>query len=353
MASKIQARKNYEERQHWSKDDHWLPRDDVLLPIDNELLYERLREISNRTTPTRPLSKRQVGVATIRWLSRRTETCAQEYVDFYEGIASAQRFLQRRSDAAAAAAADATAGAAAADADAAAGAAAAGAGAPSADESLRASVAASFSPTAVQQRVDEALGPSPELAELERLGISPREIAELAHAPLARGHLPTVWWHFRRGVRRALRARAVALTGSRRGWSESPAWALLCEMQRDEPGLQRHVQRPVRAAAERRGGAPERPPSATPAAPAAIAASAPPRAAAPLLTAAPPISPAPGGACRARLPPCAYTVPVQNLGWRGRAERGEDPAKWYDAEGERKGPPMNYWRQAADERYTP
>ena len=112
----------------------------------NELLYERLREISNRTTPTRPLSKRQVGVATIRWLSRRTETCAQEYVDFYEGIASAQRFLQRRSDAAAAAAADATAGAAAADADAAAGAAAAGAGAPSADESLRASVAASFSP---------------------------------------------------------------------------------------------------------------------------------------------------------------------------------------------------------------
>ena len=101
MASKIQSRKNYEERQHWSKDDHWLPRDDVLLPIDNELLYERLREISNRTTPTRPLSKRQVGVATIRWLSRRTETCAQEYVDFYEGIASAQRFLQRRSAAAA------------------------------------------------------------------------------------------------------------------------------------------------------------------------------------------------------------------------------------------------------------
>ena len=26
-------------------------------------------------------------------------------------------------------------------------------------------------------------------------------------------------------------------------------------------------------------------------------------------------------------------------------------ALWYDAEGERKGPPMNYWRQAADERY--
>ena len=226
MASKIRSQKNYEERQHWSKDDHWLPRDDVLLPIDNELLRERLREISNRTTPTRPLSKRQVGVATIRWLSRRTETCAQEYVDFYEGIASAQRFLQRRSAAAAAAdadAADAAAGAAAAGAAAAgaaaAGAAAAGAGAPSADGSLRASVAASFSPTAVQQRVDEALGPSPELGELERLGISPREIAELAHAPLARAHLPTVWWHFRRGVRRALRARAIALTGSRRGWS--------------------------------------------------------------------------------------------------------------------------------------
>ena len=128
-------------------------------------------------------------------------------------------------------------------------------------------------------------------------------------------------------------------------------------MQRDEPGLQRHVQRLARGAAERRGGTPERPPSATsvvpatqPAAPAAIAASAPPRAAAPLLDAAPLTAPAlvsaapalgevRGGEacramCRARLPPCAYTVAVQNLGWRGRAERGEDPAKWYDAEGE-------------------
>eukprot|EP00964_Phaeocystis_antarctica_P081568 scaffold51032_cov64-Phaeocystis_antarctica.AAC.6 len=52
-----------------------------------------------------------------------------------------------------------------------------------------------------------------------------------------------------------------------------------------------------------------------------------------------------------RLPSCAYTVKVQNLGWRGRAEQGEDPKMWYDSEGERKGPPMNYWRQAADERY--
>ena len=121
-------------------------------------------------------------------------------------------------------------------------------------------------------------------------------------------------------------------------------------MQRDEPGLQRPVQRPARGAAERRGGAPERPPSATsvapaaqPAAPAASAASAPPRAAAPLLDAAPLTAPTLGevrggeacrAMCRARLPPCAYTVAVQNLGWRGRAERGEDPAKWYDAEGE-------------------
>jgi hypothetical protein len=54
---------------------------------------------------------------------------------------------------------------------------------------------------------------------------------------------------------------------------------------------------------------------------------------------------------KVRLPSCAYTVKIQNLGWRGRAEQGEDPEKWYDAEGERKGPPMNYWRQAADERY--
>jgi hypothetical protein len=32
----------------------------------------------------------------------------------------------------------------------------------------------------VQQRVDEALGPTPQVAELERLGISPREIAEVS-----------------------------------------------------------------------------------------------------------------------------------------------------------------------------
>ena len=358
MASKIRSRTNYEERQHWSKEDYWMPRDDVQLPIDNELLYERLRAISNRTTPSRPLSKRQVGVTTIRWLSRRTETCAQEYLDFYEGIASAQRFLQRRSAAAAAAAADA------ADTDAG-DAGDAGADAPSADESMRASVAARFSPTAVQQRVDEALGPTPEVAELERLGISPREIAELAHAPLARRHLPTVWWLFRMGVRRALRTRSVALTGSRRGWSESPAWALLCEMQRDAPEMQSQVARPLREAAEgqgdaeemqpeiqrdvaeMRGDAAERQPAATPPSPGAIAATAAARAAAPLLTAAPGL----GEACQVCLPPCAYTVKVQNLGWRGRAERGEDPAKWYDSEGERKGPPMNYWRQAADERY--
>ena len=32
----------------------------------------------------------------------------------------------------------------------------------------------------LQQRVDEALGPTPQVAELERLGISPREIAEVS-----------------------------------------------------------------------------------------------------------------------------------------------------------------------------
>ena len=346
MASKIRSRNTFEERQHWEEGNHWLPRGDVQLPIDNELLYERLRAVSNRTTPLRPLSKRQVGVTTIRWLSRRTETCAQEYLDFYEGIASAQRFLQRRSAAAAAAAADA------ADADAG----AADAAADAAAEAMRASVASSFSPTAVQQRVDEALGPTPEVAELERLGISAQEIAELSHAPLARRHLPTIWWLFRMGVRRALRARSVALTGSRRGWSESPAWALLCEMQRDAPEMQaqvqRRVRRPLREAAERpadaeemqpdmqgdedemqqemQGDAAERQPAATPVAPGAFAASTPPRAPAPLLSAAPGL----GQACEVRLPPCAYTVKVQNLGWRGRAELGEDPKMWYDSEGD-------------------
>ena len=197
------------------------------------------------------------------------------------------------------------------------------------------------------------------------------------------------------GVRRALRARAVARTGSRRGWSESPAWALLCEMQRDAPemqGMQRGVQRPLRegaegvaeAGAERQGDAEEMRPemrpemqedeaemrgdaaemrgdaarqlAATPPVAGPIAASTSPRAAAPLLTAAPGrlgeiARDGLAEACEVRLPPCAYTVKVQNLGWRGRAERGEDTAKWYDSEGERKGPPMNYWRQAADERY--
>lgn len=46
----------------------------------------------------------------------------------------------------------------------------------------------------------------------------------------------------------------------------------------------------------------------------------------------------------------AYTIPMANRGWRGRPEMGEDPKSWYDAEGPRKGPPMNYWRQAMDER---
>lgn len=55
--------------------------------------------------------------------------------------------------------------------------------------------------------------------------------------------------------------------------------------------------------------------------------------------------------CTVRLPLVRYTVPIQNLGWRGRPERGEDPKRWYDSEGVRNGPPQNYWRQAADERF--
>ena len=50
-------------------------------------------------------------------------------------------------------------------------------------------------------------------------------------------------------------------------------------------------------------------------------------------------------------PMIRYTVPSQNIGWRGRALIGEDPALWYDAEGVREAPPMNYWRQRADERF--
>ena len=54
-----------EERHHWARQDQWLPRDrsEVLLPIDDESLYQALRALSNRSefAPSRPLSKRQVG----------------------------------------------------------------------------------------------------------------------------------------------------------------------------------------------------------------------------------------------------------------------------------------------------
>ncbi|KAL3926592.1 MAG: hypothetical protein SGPRY_003230 [Prymnesium sp.] len=49
-------------------------------------------------------------------------------------------------------------------------------------------------------------------------------------------------------------------------------------------------------------------------------------------------------------PAIRYTVPLANLGWRGRPTLGEDPSSWYDASGKRNGPPLNYWRQAIDER---
>ena len=42
-------------------------------------------------------------------------------------------------------------------------------------------------------------------------------------------------------------------------------------------------------------------------------------------------------------PSVVYTVPLSRRGWRGRSDVGEDPGKWYDAEGERNGPPPNYW----------
>ena len=49
-------------------------------------------------------------------------------------------------------------------------------------------------------------------------------------------------------------------------------------------------------------------------------------------------------------PAVVYTVSQSKRGWRGREELGEDPSRWYDAEGPRNGPPQNYWRQAMDER---
>lgn len=69
----------------------------------------------------------------------------------------------------------------------------------------------------------------------------------------------------------------------------------------------------------------------------------------------PPTAPSPAGpgglpALLVARPAVRYTVPQSARGWRGRAEMGEDPSRWYDAEGGRNGPPANYWRQAMDER---
>lgn len=50
-------------------------------------------------------------------------------------------------------------------------------------------------------------------------------------------------------------------------------------------------------------------------------------------------------------PPVKYTIQQAKRGWRGRGpDFDEDPKSWYDDEGKRNGPPMNYWRQASDER---
>ena len=50
------------------------------------------------------------------------------------------------------------------------------------------------------------------------------------------------------------------------------------------------------------------------------------------------------------LPACRYMTPAAKRGWKRVPSRGEDPEKWYDADGVRNGPPRNYWRQATDER---
>jgi len=50
------------------------------------------------------------------------------------------------------------------------------------------------------------------------------------------------------------------------------------------------------------------------------------------------------------LPRVQYTVPSQVIGWKGRPEYGENSSLWYDGEGLRNGPPVNFWRQNADEK---
>mmetsp|Transcript_34499 Transcript_34499/g.83493 ORF Transcript_34499/g.83493 Transcript_34499/m.83493 type:complete len:321 (-) Transcript_34499:142-1104(-) len=44
-------------------------------------------------------------------------------------------------------------------------------------------------------------------------------------------------------------------------------------------------------------------------------------------------------------PPIHWTVPGMNLGYRD-----ESTGQWYDKDGPREGPPLNYWRQSMDER---
>ena len=47
---------------------------------------------------------------------------------------------------------------------------------------------------------------------------------------------------------------------------------------------------------------------------------------------------------RATMPDIHWTVPGAKLGWKD--EKGD----WFDEDGPRDGPPMNYWRQSADQR---
>ena len=58
-----------------------------------------------------------------------------------------------------------------------------------------------------------------------------------------------------------------------------------------------------------------------------------------------------GGAARDRRAPAGAVHGADPEPRLARAaERDEDPAKWYDAQGVREGPPRNYWRQSLDER---
>ena len=187
----LKRSRSAEERLRWQQQDRWMPRqaNSVKYPIDDDTLYDALRLLNNRSTLGRPLSKREVGKPTIRWLAKAADATAAEYIDYVEGVLAAREFMRKRRPEAA-----------------------------MKEDEMLPNVAKHFAPLAMARRVDAALSAAP-----------PPESVE--HAEVARSHLPTVWSLFRHSVRTRLVSQCVATTGAARGWAAGTEWVLLGELQ--------------------------------------------------------------------------------------------------------------------------